>query len=98
MVGGSDFNKIVEQLGGDRDHLLSSFHYVFSENGLVAYKEGNFLAEQSIQSHLGDELLQELINFCLSYMSKLKIPRKRGKTVALEYCVAHFSFNIAKGA
>lgn len=78
VVGGSDFNKIVEQLGGDKEHLLNSFHYVFSENGLVAYKDGKFLAEQSIQSHMGDELLQELINFCLSYMSKLKIPRKRG--------------------
>lgn len=81
VVGGSDLKKIVEQLGGDKEVLLQSFDYVFSENGLVAYKNGNFLAEQSIQNHMGDEVLQELINFSLEYMSKLKIPRKRGTFV-----------------
>ena len=58
VVGGSDLKKIVEQLGGDKEKLLQSFDFVFSENGLVAYKDGKFLAEQSIQEHIGDEVLQ----------------------------------------
>ncbi|XP_015284775.1 PREDICTED: phosphomannomutase 2-like, partial [Gekko japonicus] len=32
----------------------------------------------SIQDQLGEELLQELINYCLSYIAKIKLPRKRG--------------------
>lgn len=35
-----------------------------------------FLA-QTIQNHLGEELLQDLINFCLHYMALLRLPKKR---------------------
>uniref|UniRef100_A0A3B3ZMT0 Phosphomannomutase n=1 Tax=Periophthalmus magnuspinnatus TaxID=409849 RepID=A0A3B3ZMT0_9GOBI len=33
---------------------------------------------QSIQAHMGEELLQDFINFCLNYMAKIKLPKKRG--------------------
>ncbi|XP_034259074.1 phosphomannomutase 1 isoform X1 [Pantherophis guttatus] len=36
------------------------------------------LLQKAIQNHLGEELLQELINFCLNYMALLKLPKKRG--------------------
>ncbi|XP_073489081.1 phosphomannomutase 2 isoform X4 [Aquarana catesbeiana] len=75
VVGGSDFEKIQEQLGED---VLEKFDYVFSENGLVAYKDGQFLCKQSIHAHLGEDLLQDLINYCLGYIAKLKLPKKRG--------------------
>uniref|UniRef100_A0A8C2P606 Phosphomannomutase n=1 Tax=Capra hircus TaxID=9925 RepID=A0A8C2P606_CAPHI len=35
-------------------------------------------ARQTIQNHLGEELLQDLINFCLRYMALLRLPKKRG--------------------
>ncbi|KAL8174843.1 UNVERIFIED_CONTAM: Phosphomannomutase 2 [Gekko kuhli] len=75
VVGGSDFEKIQEQLGED---VTEKFDYVFPENGLVAYKAGKLLKKQSIQDQLGEELLQELINYCLSYIARIKLPRKRG--------------------
>uniref|UniRef100_A0A8C8R7X1 Phosphomannomutase n=1 Tax=Pelusios castaneus TaxID=367368 RepID=A0A8C8R7X1_9SAUR len=75
VVGGSDFEKIQEQLGDD---VVEKFDYVFPENGLVSYKDGKFLCKQSIQRHLGEDLLQELINYCLSYIAKIKLPKKRG--------------------
>ncbi|XP_019735267.1 phosphomannomutase 2 isoform X2 [Hippocampus comes] len=75
VVGGSDLSKIKEQLGDDVIHKVD---YVFAENGLVAFKEGQLLSIQSIQAHMGEELLQEFINFCLNYLSKIKLPRKRG--------------------
>ncbi|XP_063284893.1 phosphomannomutase 2 [Pelobates fuscus] len=75
VVGGSDFDKIKEQLGED---VVEKFDYVFAENGLVAYRDGTFLCKQSIHAHLGEDLLQELINYCLSYIAKLKLPKKRG--------------------
>ncbi|XP_023660002.1 phosphomannomutase 2 [Paramormyrops kingsleyae] len=75
VVGGSDFSKIKEQLGND---VLDKFDYVFAENGLVAYKNGTLLSVQSIQAYLGEELLQDFINFCLDYLAKIKLPKKRG--------------------
>ncbi|XP_067912236.1 phosphomannomutase 2 isoform X2 [Heterodontus francisci] len=75
VVGGSDIDKIKEQLG---DEVISKVDYVFAENGLVAYKAGKFLAKQSIQSHVGEEVLQNLINYSLNYMASIKLPKKRG--------------------
>ena len=76
IVGGSDLPKIKEQMGGD--YFVSSYDYVFAENGLVAYKNGDLKHKQSITKHLGEEKVQALINFCLGYMSKLNLPAKRG--------------------
>ncbi|XP_020495309.1 phosphomannomutase 2 [Labrus bergylta] len=75
VVGGSDLSKIKEQLGED---VIKKMDYVFAENGLEAFKGGEFLSVQSIQAHMGEELLQEFINFCLNYMAKIKLPKKRG--------------------
>jgi phosphomannomutase len=59
--------------------VLQDFDYVFSENGLVAYKNGQLIAKQSISKHLGEEKLQEVINFMLKYLSEIEdIPVKRG--------------------
>ncbi|MBN3280765.1 PMM2 Phosphomannomutase, partial [Polyodon spathula] len=74
VVGGSDFEKIKEQLGED---VVEKVEYVFAENDQVAYKAGKLLSVH-IQAHLGEELLQDFINFCLNYMSKIKLPKKRG--------------------
>ncbi|GAB6032638.1 hypothetical protein CHUAL_011517 [Chamberlinius hualienensis] len=78
VVGGSDISKIVEQLGNDLEEVLQNYDYVFSENGLVAYKEGKLLDNTNIQKSLGEEKLQSLINFMLQYMSQIKLPFKRG--------------------
>ncbi|XP_019939230.1 phosphomannomutase 2 isoform X1 [Paralichthys olivaceus] len=75
VVGGSDLSKIKEQLGDD---VIQRVDYVFAENGLVAYRNGQLLSIQSIQAHMGEELLQDFINFCLNYMAKIKLPKKRG--------------------
>ncbi|XP_041093902.1 phosphomannomutase 1-like [Polyodon spathula] len=56
----------------------SQVDYVFAENGTVQYKDRKLLSKQAIQDQLGEELLQDLINFCLSYMALLKLPKKRG--------------------
>ncbi|XP_067311734.1 phosphomannomutase 1 [Pseudorasbora parva] len=77
VVGGSDYSKIAEQLG-DGDEVIHKFDYVFAENGTVQYKDGKLISKQAIQNQLGEELLQDLINFCLSYMGLIKLPKKRG--------------------
>ncbi|KAK8946708.1 hypothetical protein KSP39_PZI007309 [Platanthera zijinensis] len=75
VVGGSDLIKISEQLGNS---VISDYDYVFAENGLVAYKNGELIGKQSLKSFLGEEKLKELINFTLHYIADLDIPIKRG--------------------
>jgi phosphomannomutase len=76
VVGGSDFAKVVEQLNGKR--VLDEFDYLFAENGLVHFEKGVEVSRQSIQKHLGEDLIKRLINFCLHYIADLEIPVKRG--------------------
>lgn len=78
LVSGSDLVKVAEQMGDD---VVDKFDYVFPENGLVAYKNGSLVGKESIASYMGEEKLQRFINFCLSYMSKIELPVKRGNFV-----------------
>ncbi|KAK4483458.1 hypothetical protein RD792_010647 [Penstemon davidsonii] len=75
IVGGSDLVKISEQLGKS---VINDYDYVFSENGLVAHKDGLLIGTQSLKSFLGEEKLREFINFTLHYIADLDIPIKRG--------------------
>ncbi|XP_020526271.1 phosphomannomutase isoform X1 [Amborella trichopoda] len=75
VVGGSDLVKISEQLGKT---VISDYDYVFSENGLIAHKDGKHIGTQSLKSFLGEDKLKELINFTLHYIADLDIPIKRG--------------------
>ncbi|CAF0928471.1 unnamed protein product [Brachionus calyciflorus] len=76
LVGGSDLAKILEQLGGEK--ALGKYDYVFSENGLVAHKNGECIFKENICRFIGEERLQKFINFCLKYLSELWLPFKRG--------------------
>jgi len=75
IVSGSDLVKIKEQVG---DEFALSADYCFSENGLYAMKQGQFLAKQSVKDYLGEDRLKKLINYCLHYIADLDIPIKRG--------------------
>ncbi|KAL2309156.1 hypothetical protein Nmel_005339 [Mimus melanotis] len=93
VVGGSDYAKIAEQLGeGDEvidkfDYVFAENGTVQYKNGQLVSKQVSFMGSQAsslaflvlqaIQDHLGEELLQDLINFCLNYMALLKLPKKR---------------------
>ena len=78
IVGGSNLNKQIEQLGPE---IIDQFKWVFSENGLVAFKNDELFHKMSIVKHVGDENLKKLINTSLRYMSTLDIPVKRGTFV-----------------
>lgn len=76
VVGGSDLVKIQEQLG--ENNIFDKYKYVFAENGLTAYKNGQKLSSETIQDAIGEDVLQNLIDYCLEYISKIKLPFKRG--------------------
>jgi phosphomannomutase len=73
IVGGSDLPKQEEQLGKG---IVTKFPYNFSQNGLVAYKDGVLLEEQTLSKFLGEENLKRLINWTLRYIADLDIPIK----------------------
>lgn len=79
LVGGSDFKKIAEQMRGA--DIVERFDYVFSENGLIAFKSGKKIGRESIENFVGEEKLQKFINFCLRYLSEITLPVKRGTFV-----------------
>lgn len=76
LVGGSDHHKILEQMGGD--YALQKYTYIFSENGVIAHKDGKIFHEMSIAKHMGEDKLQDFINFALKYLSEIRLPVKRG--------------------
>ena len=75
IVGGSDLPKQEEQLG---DGIVNIFPYNFSQNGLVAYKNGQMLEIQTISKYLGEDNVKRLVNWVMKYLSDIDIPVKRG--------------------
>jgi hypothetical protein len=73
IVGGSDLPKQQEQLGND---IVKLFPYNFSQNGLVAYKNGELLEVQTISKHLGEDNLKRVVNWVMKYLSDVDIPVK----------------------
>ena len=77
VVGGSDLVKQKEQLGDSP----SMFDFCFSENGLLAMKDGEKIGQTSFKDHMGEEKIKKLINWILKYFSELDLPMKRGTFV-----------------
>ena len=78
IVSGSDLSKTSEQLG---DNIINEYDYVFSENGTVAYHNGQLIARESIAKFLGEQKVGEFTSFCQVYMGKLELPIKRGNFI-----------------
>lgn len=76
IVGGSDLEKMLEQMNGKR--VLSEFDLMYPENGLLQLVKGIEVGRECLQKHLGEEKLQKFINFVLRYLSTVEIPVKRG--------------------
>lgn len=75
LVGGSDLNKIEEQMAGT---ARTSYDLTFAENGLIAYMGTTELEKQTFINWIGEEKHKKLVNFILHYIADLDIPKKRG--------------------
>lgn len=91
VVGGSDLVKITEQLADDLPHLLSQFDYVFSENGVIGFKAGQRIPSKTMLEHIGEELMQDLINFALNFIAQADYPKKRGNFIEFRKGMLNFS-------
>lgn len=78
VVGGSDFVKQKEQLGAT---ILEDFDYVFSENGLLAYKNGHEFHRNSLLKALGNDRVKAFVKKCLRLIADMDIPVQRGTFV-----------------
>lgn len=78
IVGGGTYEKIVSQIGKENFYLFS---YIFSENGLVSYKQNEEFHTNNLKKVWGEKLSQSIINTCLEYIIKLDIPFKRGSFI-----------------
>ena len=57
--------------------MLFSRFKILTKCIFVAFAFAIVCVNQSIQAYLGEEILQDFINFCLDYMAKIKLPKKR---------------------
>ena len=78
IVGGGNYNHIIHQIGKENEKL---FTYIFSENGLVTYKNGELFHKNDIKETLGEKLIQRVINNILRYIANLELPYKRGSFI-----------------
>jgi phosphomannomutase len=88
IVSGSDLSKINEQLGCSAFDVAD---YVFSENGVQGYFNGQQIMSMSIAKELGEDRLKEVIKFVLHYIADLDIPVKRGTFVEYRLGMLNFS-------
>lgn len=65
--------KQEEQLG---EGIVKVFPYSFSQNGLVAYKNGELLNVQTMAQHIGEDNVKRIVNWTLRYIADLDIPIK----------------------
>ena len=75
LVGGSDFNKLAEQMNGP--NFVYNYDYVFPENGLIQYKNGKEVGRVSITNEIELKDLEHFEQFALNYIEKLQLPFKR---------------------
>lgn len=67
VIGGSDLIKIKKQLGGD--DIFLKYKYVFSENGLVSFRDGEeFLSEVSIIFLTNSLFIYSFIIYSIYYL------------------------------
>ena len=81
IVGGSDLPKQEEQLG---EGIVDMFPYNFSQNGLVAYKNGEILEVQTIAKYLGEDNVKRIVSWVLKYIADLDIPIKVRKVATIK--------------
>lgn len=88
LVGGSDLTKIQNQLGSIMYEL---FDYIFSENGVVAYKGDRLIHSNSFVSTIGEINYSSIVNTILQELAKIELPIKRSNFIELRTAALNVS-------
>jgi len=78
IVGGSNFEKIAEQLGSA---IATDYDFVFAENGTICYHTGKMTHKNSFENFLGKDRYDEMIKFFYDYIASIDIPVKTDEFV-----------------
>ena len=87
IVGGGDYDKIKYQL----DITYQYFTYIFSENGVISYKNNIKIYENNIRDKIGIDNITKINNILLKISYKLDIPYKTGKFIILRKGLIYFT-------
>ena len=88
IISGSDLKKQKEQLGEEN---LKLFNYVFSENGLVSFENGELFHSKSIIDTLSEKHYKALINICFEALIACNPPKKKGTFIELRTGIINVS-------
>lgn len=80
FVSSSLLEKQYSQLGTD---CLKFFDFSFPEHGLLFYYGENLMFQKSIIQEVGNEIVEDCLNYCLRYISRLDCPIKRGSFLSM---------------
>lgn len=78
IISGSNLEKIIYQMG---PNVLDEFNYVFAENGLIAFKDGNLIGETHLNHVLSENDINDIIHYVNEYTTSLNIPVKKSKFI-----------------
>ncbi len=88
LISGGAYNKLMSQVGLENKNI---FKYVFSENGLVSYKNDVQFHIRRLKEVYTEDQLQNIINYLLAYLITLKLPYKRGTFLVMRTSMWYFS-------
>ena len=88
IVGGSNINKHLQQLGEDK--LFELFKYVFSQNGITSFIDGVQIHSNDIRNCSAPEYMQAIINELLVILLDLPIT-KVGNMISFRKGLIYFS-------
>lgn len=89
VVGGSDRDKAVRQLG---DYVLNELMDIaFHENGCTVYKKDELFHTDRMEDFISDEDLNALITFLLALLSTTECPWRTGTFIERRRCMLNVS-------
>nr|QBK89230.1 MAG: phosphomannomutase [Mimivirus LCMiAC02] len=88
LVSGGEYNKVCNQIS----KLWDIFEYVFTENGLVSYKNKKLVSESDIRDKLGMNTITHINEVLMKYLSQTnKILIKTGSFINLRKGLIYFT-------
>jgi phosphomannomutase len=89
VVGGSDRDKAVRQLG---DYVLNDLMDIaFHENGCTVYKKNVLVHADRMEDFIAEEDLNSLISFILALLSTTECPWRTGTFIERRKCMLNIS-------
>jgi phosphomannomutase len=88
IVGGSDSEKAMHQLGSDYRKV---FKHCFHENGCVYFRDDDLVHEERLEDFLGQDKLNKLLSYILQLLGEAEVPCRTGTFIERRKCMLNVS-------